>query len=158
MSGIEPAHNFTCYANEEEKYKVSSQDHQTADVVQHSTYYCHWETYDKRQNMFFIKLALLSLKEHKTTAPSRNMLAMLDIPNMFGSWPFITAAEKASKHVFHKSLLLSLNGTQHNSSITELVMPNIPNMLGSWASITAAEKVMISVYTPLSPQPVRTRR
>ena len=63
MSGIEPAHNFTCYANEEEKNKMSK-DHQTADVVQH----------DKRQNMFFIKLALLSLKEHNTTAPSRNML------------------------------------------------------------------------------------
>jgi len=30
MSGVEPAHNFTCYTNKEEKHKVSK-DHQTAD-------------------------------------------------------------------------------------------------------------------------------
>ena len=97
MSGNEPAHNFTSYANEE-KYKVSSQDHQTADVVQH----------DKRQNMFFIK----PLKEHNNSSITKHV--MLDIPNMFGSWPFLTAAEKVISvyHVFHKSLLLSLTGTQ----------------------------------------------
>ena len=76
------------------KRRTRCQDHQTADVVQHSIYYCHWESYDKRQNLSFIKLALLPQKEHNTTVPSRNMLAMLDIPNMFGSWPFLTATEK----------------------------------------------------------------